>query len=240
MADDAKTVEPRLSAEDSFLRGLWDMMPLTIGAAPFGLIVGTLGAQAGLSHLDVLLMGGLVYAGASQFIALEMWTSPVPVLAIIGVTAMVNLRHVLMGAALSPHIRHLPPHCRWPLTLIFSDETWAMALRRAYRSPLKAPYVFGLIGPFYVNWLLWSALGVSFGSLITNPAAFGFDFVFTAVFITLIIGFCKDRYSLPPLVASVVTALAAQHFLPGVWYIFLGGVAGTVMGALLHREKARS
>jgi len=227
------------SKEDSFLRGMVEMLPLSISAAPFGLMVGAMAAGAGLGHLDILMMSGLVYAGASQFTALGMWESPIPVMAIIGVTLMVNLRLVLMGAALAPHIGHLPIYCRWPFVLVFADETWAIALRRSSERPLAVPYIFGLVIPFYVNWLFWSVLGVAFGHLVKEPEIYGFDFVFIAVFISLVMGFCKTRRDIPPLLISACVAFLAHKFLPGVWYIFLGGVAGVISGALLYQETEK-
>jgi 4-azaleucine resistance transporter AzlC len=216
-----------------------DMLPLSIGAAPFGLMVGAMAAGAGLDHTELLMMSALVYAGASQFTALGMWDTPVPVISIIGVTLMVNLRLILMGAALAPHIGHLPVYCRWPFVLIFADETWAMALRRTAKRPLTVPYVFGLIVPFYLNWLFWSGLGVTFGHLVTEPEKYGFDFVFIAVFIALVMGFCKTRRDVPPLLVSAGVAVLVHKFVPGVWYIFLGGLAGVATGALLYRGKSR-
>jgi len=229
-----------LSKEDSFLRGMIEMLPLSIGAAPFGLMIGAMAAGAGLGHLDILMMSGLVYAGASQFTALGMWGSPIPMISIIGATLMVNLRLVLMGAALAPHIRHLPIYCRWPFVLVFADETWAVALRRSGVRPLTAPYVFGLVIPFYVNWLFWSVLGVAFGYLVKEPKVYGFDFVFIAVFISLVMGFCKTRRDIPPLLVSAGTAFLAHRFMPGVWYIFLGGVAGVICGALLYKDRGET
>jgi 4-azaleucine resistance transporter AzlC len=227
------------SKEDSFLRGMMEMMPLSISAAPFGLMVGAMAANAGLGHVDILMMSGLVYAGASQFTALGMWDQPVPVLAIIGVTLMVNLRMILMGAALAPHVRHLPLYCRWPFVLVFADETWAIALRRSAERPLAVPYVFGLVIPFYVNWLFWSVLGVTFGYLVTEPEKYGFDFVFITIFISLVMGFCKTRRDVPPLLVSASVAFLTHRYVPGVWYIFAGGLAGVITGAVFYKGKSR-
>ena len=226
-----------MDAESSFLKGFFDMIPLTVGAAPFGLMVGALAAGAGLDQWDIMAMSGLVYAGASQFTALGIWETPVPVLTIIGVTLLVNLRHVLMGAALAPRIRHLPAWCRWSFIYVMSDESWATAIKTSTKKPLTAAYVMGVILPFYLNWILFSVLGVKFGHLVQDPAVYGFDFVFTAVFTTLVMGFWKGAHSAPPILASVITAVLAHQFLPGVWYIFLGGLAGVAAGAVFYKEE---
>jgi len=48
--------------------------PVMPGMVMFGAAFGALAAQKGLTLLEAVLMSGLVYAGASQFVALEMWS----------------------------------------------------------------------------------------------------------------------------------------------------------------------
>ena len=226
------------SAQAGFTAALIDIFPMLIGMVPFGLIVGTMGKQAGLETWELMLMSSAVFAGASQFIALDMWQTPLPVIAIIGTTLMVNLRHVLMGAAAAPHIRNLPPLTRYVFLCAMADENWAMAMRRAMRDrTLAASYVIGLTVPFYLNWQLWSFLGTQLGDLIKDPKELGFDFVFTAVFITLVHGFWKTDRRLSPIIASACVALIAHELLPGTWYIFVGSIAGIAAAAITYKHK---
>ena len=220
----------------SFSQGVIDMLPMTIAATPFGLMVGALAAQKGLDGWDVLLMSAFVYAGASQFMALDMWSTPVPILAIIGATALINLRHVMMGAALGAHIRHLPRFAKWPYICVMSDETWATGLTKAADHNLSASYVLGVIIPFYLCWLFSSVLGVSLGNVISDPAVYGFDFVFTAVFIAMTMGFWKsNRHTLALLVAAI-SAILSYHYIGGVWHVFIGGLLGTLTAALVASD----
>src|SRR3954451_3044889 len=72
-------------------------MPVMPGMVLFGAAVGALAAQKGLSLLEATLMSTIVYAGASQFVALEMWPDIATLsgIAAIGlVTAAVNMRFV--------------------------------------------------------------------------------------------------------------------------------------------------
>src|SRR3546814_16094163 len=88
-----------------FAAGAFTILPLLVAVVPFGLLLGTLAAQKGLSPLETALMGATVFAGASQFVAVEIWTTP-PAVALLSATAlMVHLRHVLMGSAMAPHVR---------------------------------------------------------------------------------------------------------------------------------------
>lgn len=76
------------------------VFPVVVAAVPFALLVGALGVQDGLIALEVTLMSALVFAGASQFIAVDMW--PAPILSVALTVLVVNLRHILMGAAVAP------------------------------------------------------------------------------------------------------------------------------------------
>ncbi len=213
-----------------FFAGFMNMLPMTIAAMPFGLIVGAMGTQAGLETWELMFMSAAVFAGASQFIALEMWAQPLPALAIISTTLLVNSRHILMGAAAAPHIKGVPRWARWPYLYTMADETWAVSLRRASSDGhVSAAYLMGLAVPFYANWQIWSYTGARLGSFIDNPAAWGFDFVFTAVFLTLIFGFWKHDRRLAPILASAAVALLAHEALPGTWYIFIGSMAGVAV-----------
>ena len=229
-------------ARSEALRGFIDILPLMAGAAPFALLLGSLAVQKGMSPLEITVMSTSVYAGSSQFIAIDIWSTPVPVLAIVGTTLLVNLRHVLMGAALAPHLGKLNRWQRLFFVSIHSDETWAMALQRTAHTgqALSPAYVLGMIVPFYLQWPVWTLVGALAGGLVDDPGVYGFDFVFPAVFITLVMGFWKASRQTLVILVSVGTAMAAYHLFEGVWYIFLAGVAGTVTGALLYKPQNAS
>ncbi|MEQ8603304.1 MAG: AzlC family ABC transporter permease [Marivibrio sp.] len=221
---------------DAFLearRGFLDILPLLLGAVPFALLYGALAAQKGLSAVETGLMSALVFAGGAQFIAVDMWTTPAPVAAIVAACLLVNARHLLMGAALAPHLMHLPKPVRLFYIAIHADESWAVGLKRATRGPgLTSAYVLGMIVPFYIQWPIGGVIGNLFGGLVTDPARFGADFVFTAMFLCLTVGLWRGRPSAPPVIAAALAATLGYLALPGVWYVFLGAAAGTVAAAL--------
>lgn len=221
------------------LAGFLDIMPLMLGAIPFALLLGALAVQKGLSPFEVFLMSASVYAGSAQFIAIDMWTSPAPVVAIVVATLLVNARHLLMGAALKPHLGPLAPWQRWTFVAMHTDESWAVALRRAAGPGLSPAYVFGMIVPFYLGWPFWTTIGALFGAAIDDPARYGIDFVFPAVFTVLIVGFWKGRTGAAVVAGSACAALAAHAWLPGVWYLFAGGLTGILLGALMWRPEPR-
>jgi branched-subunit amino acid transport protein len=68
---------------NGFIRGFKSGIPIAIGVASYGLVFGILSRQAGLELLPSLCMSAFVFAGASQFVALDMLATPLPMAAII-------------------------------------------------------------------------------------------------------------------------------------------------------------
>ena len=64
----------------------------------YGTVFGGLAVQAGLRAIEVWGMSLLVFAGASQFVAVPMLAAGASPLAIVVTTYVVNMRHYLMAA----------------------------------------------------------------------------------------------------------------------------------------------
>ncbi len=86
-----------------FWLGFRMFIPVAISIASYGVVWGVLAGQAGLSLAEVALMSGLVFAGASQFVALDMWTpGNLPIVSIVIAVGIINPRMMLMSATLKP------------------------------------------------------------------------------------------------------------------------------------------
>jgi branched chain amino acid efflux pump len=107
---------------DDFRAGALAILPAGIAAAPFGVLLGALAAAKGLSPVEVALMSSLVFAGGSQFAALEMWTLPAPLLFIAFSTLLINSRHILMGASIAPRMARFRPWHRLLALFVLADE----------------------------------------------------------------------------------------------------------------------
>jgi 4-azaleucine resistance transporter AzlC len=218
--------------------GMLDILPVLVAACPIGLLWGTLAAGKGLSTLEATLMSTVVFAGASQFIALEVWGHPVPWL-LLGVTALiVNLRHVLMGASLTRHLGAVPQAWRVPMLWFMADENWALAERRALTHSVTLGYWLGSTIPMVLTWVASSAVGAAVGLTFGRPEALGFDFAFSAMFIGIVAGFVSTGSSVAVLVASAIASATAKAYIPGPWFILIGGLAGVAVAALLWRPEA--
>ncbi|CCU77527.1 AzlC family protein [Halanaerobium saccharolyticum subsp. saccharolyticum DSM 6643] len=67
-----------------------------------------LAVNKGLSPLQTTAMSIFVFAGSAQLVSIEMISAGAAVAAIVAMTFLVNLRHLLLSASLSLHLRGLP------------------------------------------------------------------------------------------------------------------------------------
>ncbi|WP_137132855.1 AzlC family ABC transporter permease [Rhizobium sp. FY34] len=214
------------STRAEILHGLRDIVPLVLAAVPIGFVFGAVAAGKGLSAAEVTLMSTLVFAGGSQFVAMDLWTHPASWTALGFAALLVNLRHVLMGASLERSLGRFRPWQKIPTLLVMADENWALAESRARLTPLTPAYYLGLALPFYLSWILSSLAGALFGALIGDVAVYGLDFAFPAVFIVLLMGFWKGTETGLVLLASAIASLSVHTLVPGAWYIAAGALAG--------------
>jgi 4-azaleucine resistance transporter AzlC len=181
-------------------------------------------------------MSATIFAGASQFVAIEIWRDPVPWLLLTFTAFIVNVRHVLMGASLSRHMGGIDRRWHPLMMFLMADENWAFSERRALSTSLTLSYYLGLSIPMWLSWTTSSLVGSIVGRSFGDPAAYGFDFAFSAMFIGILAGFWKGPRTGAVLGASAVCAALAKLYVPGAWYIVIGGIAGVVVAALLYRE----
>lgn len=212
--------------------GARQSLPLAVGVFSYGLAFGLLTRQAGLSLVEAVLMSLTVFAGSSQLAALGFWITPLPIIPIILTTGVINLRYFLMSAATRPWFKDLA-FWKCYLSLFFlADENWALTVGEYSKGRRNAAFLLGSGVGIYLGWVLSTILGRLIGSLIQNPAQWGLDFAFTAAFIALLVGMWRGKQELLPWAVATVVALIAAQWLPGKWYILLGGFAGSITGAL--------
>ncbi|HEX6508614.1 MAG TPA: AzlC family ABC transporter permease [Chloroflexota bacterium] len=211
-------------------------LPLAVSIYLVGTVFGVLARHAGLTLPESLLMSGFVFAGASQFIAVGLWALPVPAAAIIFTTLIVNLRHVLMGAALRSWFAGLSPRKIYGSLFFMVDESWALTIREIAAGGQDRSFLLGAGLLMYGAWLTGTTTGHLAGAAIGNLSRWGLDFAITAVFTALLVGLWRGRADLWPWAISAAVAIAAWHWLPGTWYIVLGAVAGSLVGAIVDAD----
>ena len=214
------------------LEGAKRCLPIEVAGFAIGLVFGVLAGQAGLSAAETVLMSALIFSGATQFVVLGLWATPLPVAAIVLTTLVVNLRYVLMSATLAPWFSGLSRLKAYGSIFFLADENWALAMGEHAKGRRDAAFLIGGGLAMFASWTVSSLVGRTVGGALDDPARWGLDFAFTAVFLALLAGLWRGRKSdLLPWVVAAAVAVAANLVLPGQWYVLLGGLAGSLAGA---------
>jgi 4-azaleucine resistance transporter AzlC len=221
---------------DGARRGAVAMLPLLPGVVAFGLLYGFFATQIGLTRLEVGLFSALVFAGASQFLALELWQQPLPVLPLLVGVVVLNLRHVLMGAAIMPWLRPVGGWRAHGSLYFMTDESWGIAMAEAQRGGRDAAYLMGAGVTLWLFWVGSSLLGTAAGDVAPVIERFGLAFLTTVFFVVLLAGFWRSRADLLPWGIAAGVSILTYMVLPGTWYIVLGAVTGSLVAALARRH----
>ncbi len=221
---------------EDFKRGVLATAPLAPGVVAFGLLYGVMARQVGFSPWDAWAMSIIVHAGSAQFTALGMWEAA-GAIPIILTTLVVNLRHLLMGASMAPHLRGLSPLWRALLALWMSDESYALTIAEYERGRGSHWYFLGANVGIYLAWPTSGLVGALFGAAIPDPGRYGLDLVFPLAFLGLLTAFLKDRIGVTVALAAGGMALAGTFLLPGRWYIIVAGLLGSGLGLVLEEVQ---
>ena len=145
---------------------LQDSLGIMLSASGFGLVYGLSARAAGFSPLEAGAMSVLVFGGASQFVAVGYVLGGFSWLAIVLLTAFLNARHLLYGAALAPYLSDRPRWIRAGMAHLLTDEAFALAIahfRRIGRGDVRG-YLTGAIVSTFIPWNIATLVGVTIGA----------------------------------------------------------------------------
>jgi predicted branched-subunit amino acid permease len=239
------TTDPQTGAKAPY----WSLPGLATGARLCGVMVpgtvvfaaayGTLAAQKGLTLGQTVLMSALVFGGASQLVALEVWTDPLTlstVLSLAVVTAIINARFILMGATLRPWFGALPQWQAYAALNGTVDATWLIAVRYRAEGGSDASVFVGACLTLWAVWVGSAIPGYLLGAFIADPKRFGFDLMLPIFFAAMFVPLWRGARRAIGWVVAGIVALAASYLLPGWWFMVIGALTGSIAGAFIDDE----
>lgn len=229
-------------SDETFMQGVKDCVPTLLGYLSIGFAAGVVEKTAGLSIAEIAMMSLLLYAGSAQFIVAGMIAASSSATSIIITVLFVNLRHLLLSAALSPYFKHLSPFKNMLVGSLLTDETFGVAINEATRrNTLSEQWMHGLNITAYLNWLVGNLAGAFLGQWILNPEQLGLDYALVSMFIGLLVLAMLGRKQIirDAIVAVIAIIIAVTVSLMGS--SSLGVIAATIIastvGMVIHKWK---
>ncbi len=224
----------RPTRREVFFQGVIDTSPMIIGAVPFGILFGALSVNAGLSPSVAVGMSLFVFAGSAQFVAASLLSQGAGVAIIVLTTFVVNLRHALYSASLSPYLAHLPQRWLVPLGFALTDETYAIVIKRyrgSDRSQRDHWYFFGSAFAMYLNWQVCTLLGIYAGQRLQGLAEWGLEFALVVTFIGIVVPMLTDKPMVITALSAVAISLLARD-MPHNSGLIVASLCAIVIGVL--------
>ncbi|MDA8224044.1 AzlC family ABC transporter permease [Desulfosporosinus sp.] len=226
------------SIEKGILYGLSQSLTIAIGYAPVAITFGILATQFGLTFWEAGLMSFFVYAGASQFIAIEMIHQGAAPLMIGVTTLIVNIRHFLMSLSVVPFFPERT--LLWSLGLAqgLTDESFVLntkVLKDVEGEENRRRVMLGINSGAFVTWVSLTILGGLIGKWL--PVQFsGFQFALLALFIILTTMSLSRKNYITYLIAAVM-AVVLKLLIPGKIYLIISVILAAGIGAWWRGRK---
>ncbi|TJY41120.1 AzlC family ABC transporter permease [Cohnella pontilimi] len=225
-----------------FFRGVRDCIPTLLGYLSIGFASGIIAKSAGLSVAEIALLSILVYAGSAQFIFAGMIASNHSAAGIVATLFFVNLRHLLLSAALSPYFQKLTPFKNLLIGSLLTDETFGVSSAQgAKEGAIHPSWMHGLNLAAYLNWIAANVAGACLGQWISDPERFGLDFALPAMFIGLLVlqMISRKKYKSDILVAlcAIIVGVGCEALFGKSVSIIAATITAATLGLVVEKWR---
>lgn len=218
--------------------------PVALSYIPVGILYGALAQNAGLTFGQTISISLLVYSGAAQLLAAQMLAQGAAYLGIAAAATILTLRHLLMGASLTPYIKGLSPKAKALLSPIMTDESFALGWKRYKETRIEEidqahPFFFGVSLTLYITWNAASALGHIAGQAAPLLMDAGFDLIFPLLFVAVIAGLITTKAEGAAAIGALAFAAILRRWIPAEWLILTAGCIAAIIGVAFERPAAK-
>ena len=228
-----------LLRSQDFREGFVEMLPACVGLIPFGLVCGVGAQAAGADALAALGMATIIFSGAAQVLAVQLYAAGAPTAVIILTCFVLGLRFLMYSAAMAPYMKPLPVAWQRVLAFLLTDQAFAASIRRFNAKDDPRGGGLHFLGCGAALWLMWIVTNMS-GFFAGNaiPASWSLDFAVPLCFIALV----APLFRTVPAIVTAITAgfaVVALAALPMKLALIAAGLLGIVAGTIVDLARER-
>jgi predicted branched-subunit amino acid permease len=232
------------SHRKSLIRGCIASAPFVIVIVPFALLFGVVATEAGLNLFQVMVFSFSVFAGASQFAAVQLMQEQAPVLVILATSLAVNLRMVMYSVAMAPHLGAAPLGMRALMAYFLVDQSFAASQAEFDANPAltlgeKVAFFFGAVLPIAPLWFGTILVGAMLGEAI--PESYALDFAVPITFLAMTAPMLRSAPHVAAAGVSIGAALALAWMPYGTGLLVAAVLAmatGATVEVMLTRRRS--
>lgn len=219
-------------------KGITSGIPIVIGYFPVAMAFGLMAKASDVSLLDTFLFSVLVFAGASQFAAINLIKMGAATGEIILATLLMNLRHLMMSASLAARIEQKGSRVLPLIAFGVTDETFSVAATREENPTV--PYLLALNTISYSAWIAGSVIGFLVGAALPASIQVSMGVGLYAMFVAILMPEARKSVRIAALAASsgiFNSLLTYFKVLPGGWSLVAAIIITASMGAVFFKEE---
>ena len=181
-------------------------LPVMAGYVVLGTGFGILFQSKGYGLLWAAAMSLFVYAGSMQYLAVDLLTGGVSLIAAAVTTLMVNARHLFYGISMIDKYQNMGT-CKPYLIFGLTDETYSLNCVDLPADITNPPLYYFLVTVLDQSyWVLGTVIGSLLGQIIPFSTE-GIDFSLTALFITVFVEQWKSTKDHVPAIIGLASSV---------------------------------
>jgi 4-azaleucine resistance transporter AzlC len=236
----------QINRTQSYITGIKSGIPIALGYIPIAIAFGILARSSNTPNYITMLMSLIVFAGASQFIGVQLIILGSSPMEIIATTFVLNLRHFLMTSSLT---QKLDSRLSKPLLALIAfgvtDETFSVASTIKLNS-LKPGFLLGLNFIAFSAWNFGTWIGLFAGNILPESLVNSMNIALYCMFIGLLIPSIKNNKSFLIVSVSAMIVHAILRYLPMTselsvgTTIILSTIIASGLGTLFFKEGGKN
>lgn len=230
----------RLHKDITFFNGIKAGFPIALGYIPIAIAFGVLSKSLNIPSYVSILMSFIIFAGASQFVGVNLISLGASMGEVILTTFILNFRHFLMSSSLSQRIKEdTSKSILSILAFGVTDETFAVSSLQKDQK-LSPKFILGLNTIAFTSWNIGTWIGVFMSSGLPVFIKNGMGIALYSMFIGLLTPSLKNSKSIltVALFAAIVNSLLHRiALLSDGWNIIISTIVASLVGAIFYKEE---
>ena len=225
---------------EQYLRGIKVSLPVILGYLPVAIAFAVMAGEVGFTPLETIMMSTLVFAGASQIMAVGMVGAGASMLSIVVATFVLNLRHFIMGSYIMKKLGKTKISEKITAAHGITDESFAI-ISATEEKDSSVPCFFGIVTVTYGSWIVGTAIGALVSVFVPPIVSNALGIALFALFIGLLVPKVKSSWRLVTLVCftGLLNAVLTWILPDGAssWAIIISCVLGALVGVFFVKDE---
>lgn len=221
----------------SYLYGIKKSAPVFFGFVPVAMAFAIMASGAGMHAVETVMMSAMVFAGASQIMAIGMLEAGAEIFSIIFTTLILNLRHIVMSTCVFKKAKIKNVFFKLIAAMVVTDEGFALVTTEKDEE-CDMPFLLGIITVTYFSWVGGTVIGVLASNILPKLVADSFGIAIYALFLALIVPDIKK--SLRLFITVCLTAIlnvVLNIFIGSSWAVIVSTLIGAGIGTFIVEDS---